>query len=202
MVKGKNKNYQRIDNLIVGAYNDFLRKEGTSDISITDLCKRATVNRTTFYKHYQGVYEITEKLEGELLYKLFDLNVGDDINFIAFIKNPAPAFEKLNANLTSDLTYYQQMFHSERVRYIIDKINIEIFEGMKKQHHDLVKNNEVLLKTKINIAYFVGATTNLYLQWLRGDISCDVKDISDFISKVIVSSARFQKMTLPYVKKS
>lgn len=182
----KNKNYQRIDNLIVTAYRDTIKAKGNSDISITELCKRANVNRTTFYKHYQGIYEITNQLESELLYHLFEVK-EDQIIFVNFLKNPKLAFDRLNHNLLENLDYYRKFFRPERTRYIIDKINDAIMDTFKKAHPKISQNPKSLMKMKTNIAYFVGATVNLYLQWLRGYINTDINYISDFLCRVITT---------------
>lgn len=177
-----NRNYQRIDNAIINAYKELLKEKGNSDTSITELCRRANVNRTTFYKHYQGIYEITDRLEDELIFHLFNTKSA---KIKDFLDNPKPSLEHLNNNLINDLDYYRRVFRPERVRYIIDKTTNILFEEFKKQYPKVNKKPDVILRAKINITNFVGSITNLYIQWLNGYLDCDISKISDYMCEVI-----------------
>ncbi len=43
-----------------------LREKPASRISVTQICKEAGINRTTFYKHYLDVFDLLDKTEREL----------------------------------------------------------------------------------------------------------------------------------------
>lgn len=43
-----------------------LMREGKSPITAADICQRALVNRSTFYRHYIDVFDLMEKVETEL----------------------------------------------------------------------------------------------------------------------------------------
>lgn len=180
-----NRNYQRIENAIINAYNQLLKEKGTPDASITELCKRAKINRTTFYKHHKGVHEITNYLEDQLIYKLFNIEYHDKISVEDFLNNPHPALEKLNKNITDNYEYYQRVFRPDRLRFITEKTINLLVEDFKKHYANLAKQKDVMKKVRLNICNFVGSTTTLYVHWLNGYLDCDIKDISDYISVVI-----------------
>ena len=180
-----NRNYQRIDNAILNAYKELLKEKGNPDFSITELCQKAKVNRTTFYKHYQGLYKITDRLEDELIYHLFDIKDANGQKIEDFLANPKPALERLNHNLLTNLDYYKRVFRPERVRYIIDKVTNILFNEFKKQYPKVSKKPDAILKAKINITNFVGSITNLYLEWLNGYLDCDISKISDYMYEVL-----------------
>lgn len=177
-----NRNYQRIDNAIVGAYKKILENRGTPDVSITTLCKNAGVNRTTFYKHYKGVYEIAQQIEDELLYHLFNV---DKISMDEFLDDPKPALDRLNENLLKNLAYYKCVLRPERRQDIIAKVVNILFKEFQKQYPKSAKNKDLVLKAKINITDFVGAVANLYIQWMNGYFSCDITEISEHIAQVL-----------------
>ncbi|MCQ2795906.1 MAG: hypothetical protein MJ213_01165 [Bacilli bacterium] len=180
-----NRNYQRIERAITTAYKELLKENGTPDFSITKLCERAKINRTTFYKHYHGVYEITDKIEQELIYNLFNLKEYSDINMENFLLNPRPTLDVLNENIMKDLTYYKNTFRPERTHYIIDKVTNLLIKDFEKAFPKYAKQKDVMSKVKINIANLVGSFTNLYLQWLNGHIDCKLSDIADYLTVVI-----------------
>ena len=47
-------------------------KKEMSKISVSELAKRADINRGTFYSHYDDIYAVAEDYENELLAKFFD----------------------------------------------------------------------------------------------------------------------------------
>lgn len=180
-----NRNYQRIDNAICGAYNELLTEKGTPDVSITELCKHAKINRTTFYKHYKGIYEITEQLENELIYKLFNIEYKNRVGVEAFLKNPRPQLEKLNKNITDNLEYYKRVFRPDRIRYIVEKTINFLVNEFKNAYPKLAKNQNTMKKVRLNACNFIGGVVGLYIHWLNGYLDCDISEVSNHLTQVI-----------------
>ncbi|QDW21619.1 TetR/AcrR family transcriptional regulator [Flavobacterium sp. KBS0721] len=62
---------------------DLLRNKSLNEISITELCKAADLNRNTFYKHYNTPYEIIREMEDEMFTALMDsIKDFDNVNDI------------------------------------------------------------------------------------------------------------------------
>ena len=60
--------------LIREAMLALLKTKPIQDITIRELCDMAGVNRTTFYNHYAGVYEVLGEMEENFLLQLTDEN--------------------------------------------------------------------------------------------------------------------------------
>lgn len=56
--------------VIEEALLSLLREKPVAKITVTELCGRADINRATFYKHYQDVADLMEKIEERLLQNL------------------------------------------------------------------------------------------------------------------------------------
>lgn len=69
--KRKRESMQKIEQVLI----EFLQTKELNQISVSDICKKANLNRSTFYANYVDIYEladtIREKLEAEVseLYK-------------------------------------------------------------------------------------------------------------------------------------
>lgn len=61
--------------LIREALLELLKKEPIQNISVSTLCQTAGINRTTFYNHYDGTYEVLAEIEENFLTQL---SGGDD----------------------------------------------------------------------------------------------------------------------------
>ena len=53
--------------MIKDSFLDLLGAYPLDKISVTQICKKAEINRVTFYKYYQDVYDLYEKTVDELL---------------------------------------------------------------------------------------------------------------------------------------
>lgn len=58
--------------VIKDAFYQLIAKNDIENVKVTELCKLAEINKTTFYKHYQDVYQLESILQQELLNKFFE----------------------------------------------------------------------------------------------------------------------------------
>lgn len=183
MAKVKNKNYQRIDNLIVSAFKELIKVKNIDKISVTELCEKAGVNRTTFYKHYSDTSEISDKLEEEIILRLF--KILNDVTIHEFLENSLFYLKKYNEYLMSDIELCKQIFRPSRVRFIVDKANEFVYKAIQLKTPEIFKNYPKPCALKVDIGFFIGAITNLYLQYFRGFIECPLDNVATMVSRNI-----------------
>lgn len=53
--------------MIKESFIELLKTNPLNKISVTQICKKAEINRVTFYKYYQDVFDLYEKLVDELI---------------------------------------------------------------------------------------------------------------------------------------
>lgn len=58
--------------VIRGAFLSLLREKSVRQITVTELCALADINRATFYKHYRDAFDLLEQLEAGALGHLRD----------------------------------------------------------------------------------------------------------------------------------
>ena len=51
--------------MIQNVFLELLKEKPVAKITVKEICEHAEINRSTFYKHYQDVYDLMEKLENE-----------------------------------------------------------------------------------------------------------------------------------------
>ncbi len=54
------------------AFVELRKKHSLDEIKVNALCEKAMVNKTTFYNHYQDIYELSDELEAEVLDRFFN----------------------------------------------------------------------------------------------------------------------------------
>ena len=94
-----NKRRQNTILKIHTAFIDFLQERELNEISVTDICNAAEINRTTFYANYSDINALAEsemkKLEADMIQifeKGFDKSSSDDIllRLFTYIKDNQP----------------------------------------------------------------------------------------------------------------
>ena len=59
--------------IIEQCFLELLKEKPVSKITVTELCDRAMINRATFYKHYESVPQLLEKLEEALFDQILEM---------------------------------------------------------------------------------------------------------------------------------
>ena len=69
---------EKTDRAIEKAFMELRARQPLEKIRIKDLCTLAKVNKSTFYAHYEDIYELSSRLENKLIYAILDSvpNVG------------------------------------------------------------------------------------------------------------------------------
>ena len=186
MKEGKNKNYQRINNKIIDGFKAFIREHPTEVPSITFLCQKAGVNRTTFYKHYKDIDEIRDDIELETTKRMFSGNH----NFIDFVHNPKISLIAFGDMLRSDTAFYIAMFNHSRISHIIQKICQYIVTDVKTKTPEVFQKFNGEDNLKIDIGYLVGGIITLYSQWLNGYIRTSLDHLANIVTEAITHALK------------
>ena len=59
--------------IIRKVFLDLLVEKPLNKITVKEVCELAEINRGTFYKHYQDIYDLMEQLENEALHRFEEL---------------------------------------------------------------------------------------------------------------------------------
>ena len=74
-VQGLNSSSKKTRNLIKKAFAELINeKKELSKITVTELVKKAEITRSTFYTHYDDIYEVVNEYQLETI----ELLVSDD----------------------------------------------------------------------------------------------------------------------------
>lgn len=70
-----NRRVQMTKELIRRSFFELLEQKPINKITISELCKKADINRSTFYKYYGSQYDVLKDMEKEAIDKINDLLV-------------------------------------------------------------------------------------------------------------------------------
>ena len=76
MISAMDARTRRTIRKLENAFIDILETKNIADVSVSEICSSAHVNRTTFYRYYRNQYALLETIEKELFASLY---TTDDI---------------------------------------------------------------------------------------------------------------------------
>lgn len=145
---------------IVNAFFELRKKKPIEKISVVDLCKLAGVNKSTFYYHYCDVYDLSDKLETQLMEEI-----------ISSISDPETLLEDTNAiskelfkAYISRLDRINVLFSGTRSAMLPKKINTSIRRLVYRYHPEYVhdKKINILLSYQIYGGFYAFLENEIY----------------------------------------
>lgn len=157
---------------------DLLKEKTLNQISITELCKIADINRNTFYKHYNTPYDLIREMEDEMFTKLMDsIKDIDSVNSIILASCRA---------LESDKKMSVIIFSETDSSNLLSKA-LSSFRNTDITAH---KNGEaVIQQSLLEKIYLFGeqGTIALMKDWVLGGFKESAESIAEIISYLIQS---------------
>ena len=100
-----NKKKQSSQERIEKAFINMLQKKNIEDINVTDLVKKAEINRSTFYTNYIDIYDLADKLKDKMYNEILSLYPEETKN-----KTHSYNFLKLFKHIKDNQIYYNTLF--------------------------------------------------------------------------------------------
>ena len=140
MQKKEDRRITMTKRLLKDALTELLRKEDIYHVSIRELCERADVNRTTFYKYYGNQFDLLADMENDLLGFLSDTLREYAANPVRIIETICRHMEehlefgRLIVNNNVDPLFPQKLFSLEVLREAV-LMNYSSLQNEKLQEY-------------------------------------------------------------------
>lgn len=157
-----------------------LKDNHLEDITVLELCKKADINRTTFYKYYKDVDDLVFKIENSLVIDLKQ-NIGDIkrnylISFTGKILETIYARKETYTRLlgeNGDHTFLRRI-----LRLVYNESIAEWQKLLKKASRDDLD--------KI-YSFIVDGSVGIIRNWINNNCQEDPANIALFINKICMS---------------
>lgn len=172
--------------LISQAFLELLREKPFEKITVTDIVKRADINRSTFYAHYPDVRGLVESMMYQSINASVDLVAGVDVQDI--FTDPKPFLEGLSVIGSENLELYRLLGGSDFALKQVEQIKTILLEKAVSSV-DIPEHIRQSNEFKIQINFFIGGILNTYQQWLQGNLVCSAEEIMEQIGQLIIHNA-------------
>ena len=171
-VKDRNQSSVKTKNAIRTAFAEMVKEKGELDkITVTELVKRANINRSTFYLHYSDIYDIAAELEHSLMSDVMSHNPTTKEEIIQFI-------EALLNQIYRNENLYKQILTSDSPMYFLRKLRWEITAKILSIP-DVNHNPSPWFQMKVEI--FVDGICEQVVYYFRGRISYTYEELKEGI---------------------
>lgn len=182
---------RRTYKFLTDALFELISEKPFEEISVTDICNRAMIHRTTFYKHFEDKYQLLR---------------------VTFLDEQKSFIEKCNTDSVDDVD--PDLFYTRLIRQMFDYVsqNKDIFKKgvLHPYNHyltDLLKNTIVSsleehfkqdslkynIRYKVPIPimaeYYAGSAISLLVWWLKNDLEISIDKMVDYMNTIISDKA-------------
>lgn len=171
MNKKDNRRVVMTKRIIKDVFIEMLEKKSIQKIYVRELCIKADINRSTFYKYYESQYDLLAEIENDLLIEIEEKCKDTDNtkglnNILQYISRNKKTYKVIfNANIDS-------MFPKKL-------LNLPIITEI--MNNKLVNKNE----NKYKKIYILEGGYHVILKWLNNDCRESPEEITRLVMKYI-----------------
>lgn len=169
---------ERTRKSIINAFVELRAKKPIEKITIKELAECAYINKATFYSHYHDIYDLTDKLEDEIINSIVESIPDTD----KILTNPREGITELIDSFLAKKTLTDIIFSGSRSYVFAQKM-----EQILKKHIYKTEAEELSLEMNILFSVLVQGTFRAYLCNLKKDIE-EVKKILGNINECLISN--------------
>jgi AcrR family transcriptional regulator len=157
---------RRTHKLLWDALMAELAERSFEEITVKDICDRAMVHRTTFYKHYDDKYALLERG----MRQMYDALVADEHAppSVFSVDHPPPYFIRLFEHVAEHQGFYTAMLCGEGIGrfqklvkdYIADVVEAKIRDSTPADRH-------LAVPPIMHVQFFAGGVLSLLAWWLE-----------------------------------
>ena len=174
MAKAEYRSAVRSRQLINAALADLLQEKSLDKITVTDVVRRAGINRGTFYAHYLDIPDVI----CHMIDKTFS-HVREDV----FEKTPRTAntpsvmLHRIQELLAEDLELQRKITNSSAFPLLQKKLTDTFLEYMFQHEDELGFGDHE--QYVLALRFCAGGLTNLYRDWFAGEIPLTLDEMTD-----------------------
>ena len=145
-----------------------LQNKDVKDINVSDICKKAKVNRSTFYANYIDIYDLVDKIKENMLNEFLEI-YKDEVSQFKHSYN----FLKLFNHIKENQLFYKTYF----------KLGADLTDSLMRDN----LNNEMILffgNTKhlqYHIDFFKAGLNAIIIRWLNNNCKESPEEINEII---------------------
>ena len=161
--KRKKESVKRIEKVFI----ELLQARDLNDISVSDICKRAGLNRTTFYANYTDIYGLADTIRDKLEAEVADLYKEEEVTHGFNSNNYLKLFRHIKENQLFYKTYFKLGYDN----------NYSIFRYYTALARKHFQNRFI----EYHMEFFKAGITQIIKLWLKNGCKESPEDMYEII---------------------
>lgn len=183
MEKKTDRRVIKTKHAIFKAFVELLNEKDVNQITITDIAKKANINRKTFYNYYSDAYEVMEEIEN-LTVEAFINNMGT-VKFTNMADFLTEIFIKFTETVNKDLEFFNLLFKTNNRSFLI----VKIVDILKKYVQQRIEETETLDQKRFKVAVdlCVPGIISVYMNWFTNSYDYSIEELSSLLTDFILN---------------
>ncbi|MCI2126593.1 MAG: TetR/AcrR family transcriptional regulator [Olsenella sp.] len=185
--RGMNRNAQRSIRLLKEAFMELLAEKPYESITVSDVARKADLNRGTFYAHFDNVDDLMRSVMSD---------TADTISVFlsravesGFLEDPLPVLTQVGAYLDQNRELTRKLVESRSVEPFVFALENRFREWVQQR----IPANTPVEKRAVAILtdYVAGGVLQTYRSWLVGDYpGVEIEEVNKYLSDFVRSTGR------------
>lgn len=168
----------RTKKLIQEAYVELLMEKKPGKITISEIARRADIDRKTFYLHYDSVEDIIREFCKSKVDELMEnLKMEDFPNQAFSIRR---TFEILNQIITDNMDFFWFISVNREYDYFFDQLKDLVVDVIVRNGQDYFGYSERDLG--VYAEFFISGIISSYTRWLREGMKFPMDELAELVS--------------------
>ncbi len=176
-----------------------MQEKSFDEITVTDIVRRANINRGTFYAHFHSTYEVLLKIQEDMFSELtvaLEAYTPDSV-----MADPTPIFKRISEFLISDISYYKMLFKYTRVQeYLFDNKERIFRFFLASDIAKAIGEGQLRRKFISIIDFWISGIFNIYYDVVLEKIPMRLDEVPEFLAKVVNMSEPNAAEIMKYLK--
>lgn len=167
---------------IFKAFVELLNEKDVNQITITDIAKKANINRKTFYNYYSDAYEVMKEIEN-LTVEAFINNMGT-VEFTNMADFLTEIFIKFTETVNNDLQFFNLLFKTNNRSFLI----VKIVEALKKYVQKRIEESNELDMRRFEVVsnFYLSGVLSVYMNWFMNNYDQSIEEISALLTELVL----------------
>lgn len=180
MAKAEYRSAIRSRKLINEALVDLLLEKQLDKITVTDVVKRAEINRGTFYAHYKDIKDVINHWVEEAFSSIRDAIAMSQSSLMDM---PHALLTQVQTILEENLDFYRKIMNSSASIFIEEQLVQVVLDYLLEHEMDFAGENYEQYAFKVRFS--AGGLSNLYREWSEGHVPMTLDELTIQAEKVI-----------------
>ena len=162
---------------------ELLKSNSLKDISVTEICEHALVNRVTFYDHFDNKEELLDAIIEDIKQDIIK-ELKNDNSIYDFKKNYRKILEKV-------INYFdenKQYFNVSLIDYNNTLLFVSSLYKIFTEYLDETIKSDNIQNAKIMSQFFSGALVSVIFCWVKDDNKIKKEDLLNNICNLLEKS--------------